>query len=488
MPSGHRRWSGRTTTTTAQSTSCVTGRAEDGPIVFENPREGKFHRASSPGPRRLSASADGHCRCSISTMMAGWILRFTHRHALLASRSGATINGKTLLRASRFPRPTGSAPTASPPSTTTTTAGSISSPSARRKTARARSGSSAISVPTASKTSPPTSASTRFISKARAPSSPATTTTTAPPTCSSRRITAPPCCCATRAQQNHWLRLSLKGLNDNKSAIGTKVEVFSGGNRQKFEIYGSNGYLGQNSTDIVVGLGQSKEADIVRMLWPTGVLQDEIQICRRQAPRISRDRPPRQFLPDALRLERRALRIRRRHAGRRRRRPLDRPQPARHPAPRRVHQDRSQHDSEKEDLRPQTSDLGKNGLAEVQDAKVDASLLSFRFMEPLEEAVYLDQVRLLAVDHPADVDVYPNEYFASNPPYPQFKVVVSRDAQSACRRMGRARPQRAARTARASLLRRFCVDAIPGIRQAAHPDARSRRALHRRPALAADAR
>ncbi len=33
--------------------------------------------------------------------------------------------------------------------------------------------------------------------------------------------------------------------------------------------------------------------------------------------------------------------------------------------------------------------------------------LSFRFMEPLEESVYLDQVRLLAVDHPADIDVYP---------------------------------------------------------------------------------
>ncbi len=78
--------------------------------------------------------------------------------------------------------------------------------------------------------------------------------------------------------QNHWLRLSLKGLNDNKSAIGTKVEVFAGGNRQKFEIAGSNGYLGQNSTDIVVGLGDAKEADIVRMLWPTGVLQDEINV------------------------------------------------------------------------------------------------------------------------------------------------------------------------------------------------------------------
>ena len=46
-------------------------------------------------------------------------------------------------------------------------------------------------------------------------------------------------------------------------------------------------------------------------------------------------------------------------------------------------------------------------------------------MEPLEESVYLDQAKLLAVDHPADLDVYPNEYFASQPPYPPFKVVFS---------------------------------------------------------------
>ncbi len=51
-------------------------------------------------------------------------------------------------------------------------------------------------------------------------------------------------------------------------------------------------------------------------------------------------------------------------------------------------------------------------------------------MEPLEEAVYLDQARLLAVDHPRDVDVYPNEYFASNPPYPEFKVVVSKSVDA----------------------------------------------------------
>jgi hypothetical protein len=34
-------------------------------------------------------------------------------------------------------------------------------------------------------------------------------------------------------------------------------------------------------------------------------------------------------------------------------------------------------------------------------------------------------VRLLAVDHPSNIEVYPNEYFASNPPFPEFKVIAS---------------------------------------------------------------
>jgi hypothetical protein len=61
--------------------------------------------------------------------------------------------------------------------------------------------------------------------------------------------------------------------------------------------------------------------------------------------------------------------------------------------------------------------------------KAGHPVLSFRFMEPLEEVVYLDQVRLLAIDHPAEFDVFPNEYFPSNAPYPPFKVVFSRDAR-----------------------------------------------------------
>jgi hypothetical protein len=249
--------------------------------------------------------------------------------------------------------------------------------------------------------------------------------------------------------QNHWLRLSLKGLNDNKSAIGTKVEVFSGGNRQKFEIYGSNGYLGQSSTDIVVGLGDSKEADIVRMMWPTGVLQDEIQVAGdKQQDFLEIDRRgsscPTLFVWNGERYEFVADMLGAGVVGhwigpgqRDIPRPVEyikidrgmiREKDGLHIAKSACHPERSegpmQFPASCTDPSPQK--------AAAQDDKVfgnTSKTLSFRFMEPLEEAVYLDQVRLLAVDHPRDVDVYPNEYFASNPPYPPFKVVVSRDAR-----------------------------------------------------------
>ena len=228
--------------------------------------------------------------------------------------------------------------------------------------------------------------------------------------------------------QNHWLRLALKGLNDNKSAIGTKVEVFSGGNRQKFEIYGSNGYLGQNSPYLTVGLGDAKEADIVRMLWPTGVLQDEIQVAGdRQQNFLEIDRrgsscptlfawdgQQYKFIADML-----GAGVVGHWVG-----------PGQRDVPRPVEwikidrnmireKESGAEDDRKRDA-PLRADVARTG---------NPRTLSFRFMEPLEEAVYLDQVRLLAVDHPADIDVYPNEYFASNPPYPPFKVVTSHSAK-----------------------------------------------------------
>ena len=43
--------------------------------------------------------------------------------------------------------------------------------------------------------------------------------------------------------------------------------------------------------------------------------------------------------------------------------------------------------------------------------------LSLRFGEPMEEVNFIDQVRLVAVDHPEGTNVFPNERFLSETPF-----------------------------------------------------------------------
>jgi len=223
--------------------------------------------------------------------------------------------------------------------------------------------------------------------------------------------------------KNNWLRLALKGLNDNKSAIGAKVEVFSDGIRQKFEIYGSNGYLGQNSPYLTVGLGQAKQADVVRMLWPTGVLQDEVEVAaNQQKDFLEIDRRgsscPTLFVWDGKRYQLVSDILGAGVVGHwvaPGERNIARPTEW-------VKVDRSLiRETQSQNPHPVSP---KNG-----ETRMGHPVLSFRLMEPMEEVVYLDAVKLVAVDHPANEDVYPNEYFASNPPYPDFKVVTSSNAK-----------------------------------------------------------
>ena len=99
-----------------------------------------------------------------------------------------------------------------------------------------------------------------------------------------------------------------------------------------------------------------------------------------------------------------------------------------------------------------------------------------RVTNELEEAMFLDRVRLLAIDHPDDVDVFPNEGL-KEAPRPAFKLYATRGAHVPRRAVddqGRdVRPLIAER--RSSLARRFRDAADPRICRAAYADARSRR-------------
>jgi hypothetical protein len=79
------------------------------------------------------------------------------------------------------------------------------------------------------------------------------------------------------AAKNGWLQIAFKG-DDSKTGIGVKVEIFAGSERQKWEVPGGSGYLGQGPQEISMGLGSQRGADVVRVVWPSGMVQDELQV------------------------------------------------------------------------------------------------------------------------------------------------------------------------------------------------------------------
>jgi tetratricopeptide (TPR) repeat protein len=211
------------------------------------------------------------------------------------------------------------------------------------------------------------------------------------------------------ANQHNWMSIDFKPLADNKSGIGTKVEIYAGALYQKWEVQGASGYLGQNAPSILAGLADQTNAEVVRLLWPTGVPQDEINLAAKKAQSIGElDRrgsscpvlfawngKEYEFIADMLG-----------------------PGVVGHwvgPGVRGVAE---------RDV-PDPDEYLKVAAASAQPLH---GMLSFRFMEPMEETVYLDQLRLLAIDHPAAYEVFPNERFVSNPPFPEFRVIASHEA------------------------------------------------------------
>lgn len=84
------------------------------------------------------------------------------------------------------------------------------------------------------------------------------------------------------ANKNNWLRLALKGKDENKLGIGAEINVFDGVDEQKWIVPGASGYLGQGPPEVGIGLGAQSIVDVLRVLWPTGMVQHELQV---QAPK-----------------------------------------------------------------------------------------------------------------------------------------------------------------------------------------------------------
>lgn len=72
------------------------------------------------------------------------------------------------------------------------------------------------------------------------------------------------------SMSNHWVKFSLNGINSNRQAVGTRVEVFA--DNQKFVRWVDSGesYGISNSLSVHFGLNDFTTIDSVHFYWPSG--------------------------------------------------------------------------------------------------------------------------------------------------------------------------------------------------------------------------
>jgi Flp pilus assembly protein TadD len=207
--------------------------------------------------------------------------------------------------------------------------------------------------------------------------------------------------------RNRSLKVLLTGHVSNRSAVGTKIEARAGSLKQKLETYAAS--PAPAPADVVFGLDKRGGADSVRVLWPAGIVQAETELASAKSSgsltvlQITEiDRKPSscpflytwngerfEFVTDFMGGGEMGY--------------LESPGVRNHPDP-------------DEYVRIRDDQLKE------RDGRYE-----LRVTNELEEVVYVDRVQLIAIDHPSDTEVYPNEGM-TDPPRP-FKLFTTRGAR-----------------------------------------------------------
>jgi len=206
----------------------------------------------------------------------------------------------------------------------------------------------------------------------------------------------------------HWIEIDLRGTREqdkktrsNNSAIGARLEIKTGTISQQYVVGMPSGQVAMPPYRIHAGLGQYPKVDWLRIMWPDAVLQAELEVPADQVMTITElqrkvSSCPHLFAWDGSHFE-------------------------------------------------FVSDFGGMGgigylVAPGEYARPDPTEYlpipnikpldgdyTFQVLEPIEEVVYFDQAKLIAVDHPAGTEVYPQEMMAIGIPPVPFELFCFKD-------------------------------------------------------------
>ncbi|HET6992434.1 MAG TPA: CRTAC1 family protein, partial [Bacteroidia bacterium] len=77
---------------------------------------------------------------------------------------------------------------------------------------------------------------------------------------------------------NHWIKFRLQGVQSNRNGIGAIVKIYGPWGVQVREVRSGEGYGIQNSFTVHFGLGTATSVDSVKVQWPSGTVDQTLNL------------------------------------------------------------------------------------------------------------------------------------------------------------------------------------------------------------------
>ncbi len=204
-------------------------------------------------------------------------------------------------------------------------------------------------------------------------------------------------------QGGHWLGVDLKGTrgNDqksrsNNSAIGARIDIKTGLLSQQHIVGGHAGPVTSLPLRIHAGLGSNTRVDWLRITWPDAVLQAELELPVDQITMMTETPRKVSSCPHLFAWTGHSIEMISDFGGMGGMGYLA--EPGAYPTP------------------------DPTEYVPVPNLQARDGQYLLHVLEPIEEIVYFDEAKLLAVDHPLGTQVYPNEMMAVNCDPPEFEL------------------------------------------------------------------
>ncbi len=210
----------------------------------------------------------------------------------------------------------------------------------------------------------------------------------------------------TQAKPARTVRVQLAARASNRSSVEAKIDLRAGSLRQRLETFAAT--PAPAPADVIFGLGARAGADVIRVLWPSGILQAETPSS------------PAATIAGTLKVEE-----------------LDR-KPSSCPFLFTWNGTRFEFITdflgggemgylEEAPAERNTPDPVEYVRVTGEQLKPRDGKYEIRVTNELEESMFLDRLRLIAVAHPRDVEVWPNAGLRSTPE--PFRLITTRNAR-----------------------------------------------------------